>query len=290
MKVDFTRVSITPPLRKERNYNPVVSPRIALLKKLSQYTSVYASFSKGYSAPTIQELYPSTAEFDEDLNPEQGTNYEIGFHGNFLQRTISVEAAAYAFNMDETIAIRRNEDGAEYFVNSGKTLQQGIETKIEWSPGFSEQSFVKAFRLWTALTINDYRFKDFLFVTSNGDSVNLDKKSLTGVPSRVYTSGADVRLKFGLYLNTTLNYTGGIVLNDEHTFTSDSYTLLGSRLGYKATLGNMELDVFTGIDNVFDETYSLGNDLNAVGSRFFNVAPGRNYFGGFKATWILKNQ
>ncbi len=80
------------------------------------------------------------------------------------------------------------------------------------------------------------------------------------------------------------------MLNDEHTFSSDSYTLLGSRLGYKAAFGNMELDVFTGVDNVFDETYSLGNDLNAVGSRFFNVAPGRNYFAGFKATWILKNQ
>jgi iron complex outermembrane receptor protein len=40
------------------------------------------------------------------------------------------------------------------------------------------------------------------------------------------------------------------------------------------------MDVFAGVDNAFDITYSLGNDINATGSRYFNAAPGRNYFGG----------
>jgi len=30
------------------------------------------------------------------------------------------------------------------------------------------------------------------------------------------------------------------------------------------------------IDNLLNEKYSLGNDLNAFGSRFFNAAPTRN--------------
>jgi iron complex outermembrane receptor protein len=33
---------------------------------------------------------------------------------------------------------------------------------------------------------------------------------------------------------------------------------------------------------LLDEKYSLGNDLNAFGGRYFNAAPERNYFGGVK--------
>jgi iron complex outermembrane receptor protein len=37
-----------------------------------------------------------------------------------------------------------------------------------------------------------------------------------------------------------------------------------------------------GADNLLNKTYSLGNDLNAFGGRFFNPAPKRNYFLGAK--------
>jgi iron complex outermembrane receptor protein len=38
--------------------------------------------------------------------------------------------------------------------------------------------------------------------------------------------------------------------------------------------------LFAGIENAFDVTYSLGNDINAAGGRYYNAAPGRNYYGG----------
>ena len=57
--------------------------------------------------------------------------------------------------------------------------------------------------------------------------------------------------------------------------------LLGGRLGYKSNLwSNVLIDVFGGIDNALDKTYSLGNDLNAVGGRYYNAASGRNFYVG----------
>jgi iron complex outermembrane receptor protein len=41
-------------------------------------------------------------------------------------------------------------------------------------------------------------------------------------------------------------------------------------------------EVFFGIDNLLNEKYSLGNDLNAFGQRYYNPSPERNYFGGIK--------
>jgi len=39
-------------------------------------------------------------------------------------------------------------------------------------------------------------------------------------------------------------------------------------------------DFFIGGENLFDMRYSLGNDINAAGGRYFNTAPGVNIYGG----------
>ncbi|WP_162276476.1 TonB-dependent receptor [Hymenobacter coccineus] len=47
----------------------------------------------------------------------------------------------------------------------------------------------------------------------------------------------------------------------------------------------MDVNLFAGLDNAFDRRYSLGNDLNAFGNRFFQPAPGRSYYGGAQVGW-----
>ena len=39
-------------------------------------------------------------------------------------------------------------------------------------------------------------------------------------------------------------------------------------------------EIFAGADNLFDTKYSLGNDINAFGGRYYNAAAGRNYYVG----------
>ncbi|MEO8853171.1 MAG: hypothetical protein ABI359_05300 [Ginsengibacter sp.] len=38
--------------------------------------------------------------------------------------------------------------------------------------------------------------------------------------------------------------------------------------------------IFAGADNIFNSKYSLGNCINAAVGRYYNVAPGRNYYAG----------
>jgi len=72
-------------------------------------------------------------------------------------------------------------------------------------------------------------------------------------------------------------------LDDANTVFAKSYTLLGSRVGYKSSfIRKMPIDFFAGADNLLDQTYSLGNDLNAAGGRYFNAAAGRNYYAGLR--------
>ncbi|MDZ7647700.1 MAG: hypothetical protein U5K54_11265 [Cytophagales bacterium] len=63
----------------------------------------------------------------------------------------------------------------------------------------------------------------------------------------------------------------------------------GSRLGYKTSaINRLPIEIFAGADNLLDQTYSLGNDLNAFGGRYFNAAPARNYYAGIRLDFKVK--
>ena len=83
-----------------------------------------------------------------------------------------------------------------------------------------------------------------------------------------------------MYLNTTLQYTDHIPLNDANSVHASKYFLAGLRMGYKKSAKKIKYDLFSGIDNGLNERYSLGNDLNAAGGRYYNAAPPRNYYAG----------
>jgi iron complex outermembrane receptor protein len=45
------------------------------------------------------------------------------------------------------------------------------------------------------------------------------------------------------------------------------------------------LQFYIGGDNLLNQSYSLGNDINAVGNRFFNPAAKRNGYIGFRISF-----
>jgi iron complex outermembrane receptor protein len=90
----------------------------------------------------------------------------------------------------------------------------------------------------------------------------------------------DIATKTGIYLNTNFNFTSSIPLTDANDVYADAYKLWQLKLGCKKQFSKTVVDIFVGADNLLNETYSLGNDLNAAGGRYYNPAPERNYFGG----------
>jgi len=71
------------------------------------------------------------------------------------------------------------------------------------------------------------------------------------------------------------------ILNDANSEFAKAYTLLQAKIGWKRQLrSSLGLELFAGADNLLNEQYSLGNDINAAGNRYYNAAPGVNYFAG----------
>lgn len=268
----FLRTSVTPEVSQVRNFDPVLSPRVALLKKLSTAISVYGSISSGFSPPSLAEVRPSTATFNNTLSPELGTNYEAGVKGQ-LSNHLETALTFYDFRLKNTIVIQRDVTGADYFVNAGATSQQGAELFLRWSSGFAKGKLT-SFRAWTSYTYNHYRFRDYV-----NDGKDYSGNSLTGVPANILVTGVDLFFRMGFYMNITGSYTDRLPLNDANTDYASDYFLVGARVGY--TVGKkVPLEFFAGADNLLDQRYSLGNDLNAAGARYYNAAAGRNYWVG----------
>lgn len=269
---NFTRVSDSPQVSQQRRFNPVVYPRISLLKKINENISFFGSLSSGYSPPSVAEVRPSTNTFNKSLNPEEGLSMEVGMRGKFLNR-FYFDIVGYDFNLQNTIVIRRDDSGAEYFVNAGEAKQNGIEGKLSYTAELKSSEF----KVWTSYTFNDFVFENYV-----QDGVNYSGNSVTGIAPHILVIGIDAALKNGFYQKSTITYTDSMPLNDGNSVCAPAYWLVSFQLGYKKQLERVRYDIFGNIDNLFNVKYSLGHDLNAFGGRYYNVAPGINFTLGLR--------
>jgi iron complex outermembrane recepter protein len=285
--ISITRLGTLRAVTQKRKYTNEVAPRLALLKKVTETISLYSSVAKGFSPPTSAEVLPSTGIINTSLTAEQGWNYEGGIKANFFKNKLSVEVNSFFFGLHNTIVQRRDSSGADFFANAGATRQKGVEVFVKYAIATQSNKFIRNFNAWLSYTYSDFAYKDFKQLTNDYSG-----KQLPGVPKNMLVAGLDIILRAGAYVNLTYNYNGATPLNDANTFASTSFHLLNVRMGYKQiSIGKMKIGFFAGADNLFNQTYSLGNDINAAANRFFNVAPARNYYIGISLfQQIEKNQ
>lgn len=274
----------------EQNFRPQVSPRVALLKEITSQISVYASVSTGFSPPTEAELRPSDGSINQALQAERGTSYEVGSRGTLLGGRLVFDVALFDFELRNTIVARSDAQGTQLFANSGATHQRGAEVALSgylWQPVATAGAASPAagLRAWGSYAYNHFRFGSYESATGQSFSGN----KLTGTAPHTLSAGLDFSQALGFYLSPTLSHQAALPLNDANTDYAAGYWVFGGRAGWRRTiLSKLELDVYAGVDNVGDRHYSLGNDLNAFGRRYFQPAPGRNYYGGAQVGWRLR--
>jgi iron complex outermembrane receptor protein len=172
--------------------------------------------------------------------------------------------------------VRRTDSiGADYYVNSGGTIQKGVEIWLDAHIIHAEKNFISALNVWGSACYQPYRFDEYKI----GSTV-YSGNEVTGVPRKIVVGGVDISTKNNYYVNVTFNYTSSIPLNDANTVYANHYHLLQMKIGKELSLHSYIINLFAGADNLLNEVYSLGNDLNALGGRYYNPAPARNYYGG----------
>lgn len=274
-RLHFTRLSRYPVMPQIFSYKNELAPRFAVLKKFENDFSLLATISRGFSPPTIAELLPSTGVINTDLQAEQGWNYELTARRFLLNRKLQFEATAFYFNLKDALVQRRDLAGADYFTNAGSILQKGLELEASYLYLPAKKILVDYCVIKSGYTFNHFRYGSFI-----RDTGNFSGNIVPGVPANSFSLLTDIFFTGGWYANTTYYTASKIFMNDANTATAVSYHLLGARAGFKKNLKSLQLNIYWGADNLLDEKYSLGNDINAVGGRYYNTAPARNFYAG----------
>ncbi|KIC92336.1 TonB-dependent receptor plug domain-containing protein [Flavihumibacter sp. ZG627] len=271
--VEIRRVSEEPAFEFNSNYRKEWMPRVALTKKLGVLT-FYSMIAKGFSPPTTSELLPSTSVINTSLQAESGWNYEVGLRGRILKQKLYFDLDFFYYRLRDAIVQRRDASGADYFENAGSTRQKGFEGFFSYGPVVLMPAQSISLSTWMSYTLHPFRYVDYKQVEND-----FSGNRLPGVAKQTLAAGFDVDGKGGMNLHLAYQYVDPIWLNDANSEKAKQYHLLGIRGGSRLYRG---LNWFAGADNLFNTTYSLGNDINAFGGRYYNVAPGRNYYAGLR--------
>lgn len=261
-----------------RSFSPQLMPRIALSYRVNNVMATRISVSRGYSPPATAEVRASDNVINTSLEAETGWNYELGFRAGDAHNRFWFDASVFQYRLDEAIVRRLRDDGTEFFTNAGGTDQKGVELQgMIWLLPSGNHGFIRGLQLNGAYTFSDFNFRDY---KSGAD--DFSGKQLTGVPKNVVISGVQVQFPGRVFLYAQHNYTEKLPLNDANTAFAGSYHLVQCKVGWQLTPG---LLLYAGADNLLNEMYSLGNDLNALGARYYNPAPERNYYAGVTFRW-----
>lgn len=255
------------------------APRVSVIFRTVASWQFSGLVSRGFSPPTVSELLPSTGELATDLQPEFGWNYEAGIRWKARNERWDMGINYFRFGLNDAIVQRRDSTGGDFYTNAGGTMQQGIE----WNGGYllsRTGSHLQVLSVRSAYTYSHFKYTDYQVLTDDYSG-----KALPSVPVHTLSVLADFRWRSSFFVQSTLYAASSIWLNDANTAKAKPYRLVGLKAGY-----GKKVRFWLGVENLFNQTYSLGNDINAFGGRYFNVAPGRNFYAALRLHILPPNR
>jgi len=261
---------------KQRKFNARFMPKIAASYLINPDFSIRGSLSKGYSPPTIAEVRSSDNNINNNLQAELGWNYELGLRYKTKNNRFYANGNIFQYQLKDAIVRRLNQNDTEYFINAGGTKQKGIELETAIWIIQNPESILTGLQLRSSYTYNHFRFEDFVIENSI-----FSGNKLSGVPEHVLVSSLEFQFQKGFYVFGQHNLTTSIPVNDANTVFANKYNLVEAKAGIRnLKISRVHLDIFAGINNLLNEKYSLGNDLNAANGRYFNPAARINFYTG----------
>ncbi|GAA4106265.1 hypothetical protein GCM10022393_00620 [Aquimarina addita] len=267
------------------SFSPIVSPKLGINYKLHEQVIAYGSIAHGFSTPTTSETLLPDAEFNPDLQPEIGWNYEIGSRFTLLNNKLKGTLSLYSLRVKDLLVTRRTTEDNFFAINAGKTTHNGIEGEINYTLIKTKTGYLDFF---VNASVYDYKFDEFIDLESD-----FSGNDLTGVPSEVINAGIDLITTKGLYGNLNVQHVGEIPANDNNTVISKTYQLIHGKIGYANNLGkHLRYNIYIGANNILDTTYASQLQVNATGfganaPRYFYPGLPFNAFSGVDINYRL---
>jgi len=246
-----------------------LSGSVGLLYRLTPDHSLYATVSTAFETPTFTEFADEdVGGLNPDIEPQDAVNRELGARG-FFGDDLRYELALFSVRVDDELVERADEAERDFF-NNADTEREGVELGLEWFAGDS-------------ITVNAaYTYGDFTFgrfVDRSGTDV--DGNRLPGLPRHQLYAELRWEGGGGYYAAVDGQVVGPVFADNENEVEVAGYGVWNLRAGREWGIGGgRRLELFGGVNNIFDKEYFSNIRANAAGDRFFEPAPEANAFLG----------
>mgnify|MGYP001210789339 FL=1 len=244
----------------------VLNPSVGLSYEVASQQRLFANFSTSFETPALSELSanPSGAEgLNLELEPARALNYELGWKGLWAKTRME----ANVFFIESTNEILPYEleafPGRAFYRNAGATQRWGVEV-------FGSYQWEK-WELQASMTQAQYRFAE------NG---TLKDTTLPGIPNSQFLLQLGYTSLENWQFQLTGEHIGSLYADTTNAVQIEAFQKVRLQGGKTTALGDLELNLFAGINNLFDVRYFDNIRLNAFGGRYYEPAPGRNFFVG----------
>lgn len=248
--------------------------------RLAPRQQLYATIGTAFESPTFTEFAnpDGSGGFNPDIEPQQALNREVGVRGSFGQG-LSYDMALFSIRVDDEI-LPYEIDNRTFYENAGRTERNGIELGLGWDISY-------AWRITSALTLADYRLRDFTDEQGN----DADGNRLPGLPREQWVTEVEWRGGGQRFAALEWQYVGDLYAENSNQTNVSDYWLLGIRAGDSVRIGRQSLNVYGGVRNLLDEDYFSNIRINANADRpveergYFEPAPGRTFYAGLE--WVF---
>jgi iron complex outermembrane recepter protein len=257
------------------------TPMLGLLYNLNERVNVYASWGKGFDAPTLNEIAYSPVSTQSGLNlnlkPSRSQQFELGAKFQFAAQA-NLQAAIFQAKTEDEIVVLSNNGGRSRFQNAGGTQRDGLELAYnnQFAKGWKTQ--------WAYTYINAvYKdaFKTCVVTTCTTPVVPVAAGNLMpGIPKQnlfadISWTNADASFQTGVEWRATSK----VAVNDTNSEFAAGYGTLAARVSFAQKVGNWTLREFARVDNLMSKSYVGSVIVNQAASQYYEPAPAR--------TWLL---
>lgn len=283
------------------------SPMVGAAFSPHPHLTLFGNYTSSFQTPTTVELGNSASReggFNSDLDPETIRSVELGARGLLgATRPLDFGITLYRFEIDDILVPFQVADSEEvFFRNERRATNLGLELIASWIP-------IPTLRTDLSITKSNFQYDrldecpeggDICLSYANNDVPGMPQSHLfarlaydqtpsssNGDPVGGTASGGP--LAGGFFASIDLRWVGEYFANDLNgpsmgsdqpvsDFINPSYFTSDLRAGTRRVMAGLTLEFTIGVDNLFDEGYHGSVVPNAFGNRFFEPAPGRNYF------------
>lgn len=247
-----------------------VSPSLGINADFGAHI-VFASFSSGFETPTTTELANPDASggFNQSLRPQLADNYELGIKGERFDTFY--ELSVFRIDIeDELIPFELPAfPGRTFYQNAGASDRTGVEAAFAWQGDNG----------WAAdlsWTWSDFTFDEFMDEGGN----DFGGRALPGLPENFGYAGLSYDSDAGWHARLEAIYSGTLYADNANEDPVDSYLVTNFRASRSFESGRWQVRPYLGVNNLFDERYNSNIRINAFGARYYEPAPGRNFYAG----------